>query len=205
MVTSSTITSRYRSGDGPGGGIVWKPQPTVTTATMKVTSSVRIRMSIPLRRLTVSLTWSPRAGSRLGPTAGPATEHHAGRQAGAAGVVAPEQPAQHLAADEQPLDRCAGGVEDPSVDVAAQPAERERDATRHREGVERRRLERQRPVALRQLQRGPPTVLDGRVEREADVDAGVEVGDGGRQAFRHDPEPTGELVDRVGGLHGAAW
>jgi hypothetical protein len=93
-------------------------------------------------------------------------EHRPGHQAGAAGVVEIEEPADQLARGEQAGDRRAVGADHRRSVVDLQAAEGEGDAAGHGIGLERRRS-----IVLAQLDFGtarpavPAAVLDVRIER----------------------------------------
>src|SRR5207237_9373436 len=91
-------------------------------------------------------------------------EDAARHQPGPTRIVVIEEPAHELAGREESGDRPLLAVDDLALARDLEPAERERDARRHRVAHVRRRVERQRPVRLgwrdpvRRL-----AVLDGRI------------------------------------------
>src|SRR5687767_10952715 len=75
-------------------------------------------------------------------------EHRAVGESRAAGIVEPEDPAHQLARGVQALDRLAVGIDHLRVRVDLQAAEAERDAAGDSVGLERRRVQRVRPIGF---------------------------------------------------------
>src|SRR5215831_13061639 len=110
------------------------------------------------------------SGAR-GAGAGDAPEHRARGQAGAAGIVEIEQPADQLARGIKPADRLVVGVHHLAIRCDAHTAEGEGDATGHRVALERRSVDGVRPVALVDRQAfGAAAVLHVGVERNVGTD-----------------------------------
>src|SRR6267378_329632 len=125
-----------------------------------------------------------------------AAEDGARHEAGAAGIVVVEEAAHQLARGVEAADRPAFAVEHAALGGDVQPAERERDAGRHREADVGRRVERLRPVRLGRLDAARPlAVLDRRVER-ARLHGGVEVAHGPHEALDVDLELAREALER---------
>ena len=123
-----------------------------------------------------------------------------GHQAGAAGIVEIEQPADQFAGGIEAADRLVVGVEHLGVGVDAQPAERESDAAGHRVALERRLIDGVRPIALVDGEPlGAPAILDVGIERNVGSHRRVVFGDGLEELLRvHAFELLRELLDRVG-------
>src|SRR5216684_4103573 len=101
----------------------------------------------------------PAGARRRGP--GDLAEHRARGEAGAAGIIEIEQAADQLARRIEPADRLVVGVEHLAVVVDAQAPEREGNAAGHRIALERRGIDRVRPVVLVDRQPdGATAVLD---------------------------------------------
>src|SRR5258708_24308225 len=111
-----------------------------------------------------------RAGSRE------TTEQRARHEAGTARIVEVVQAADHLAGAEQPGDARKRHVEHlPVGRIDAQAAERERDAAGCRIRLERRRIERLRPVRFRRIDaERSASVLYGVLERNVGAYGGVQ-------------------------------
>src|SRR5262245_48669548 len=120
-------------------------------------------------------------------------EDGTGGEPRATGIVAVEEPTDHLAGGVEAADGCPGRVEHPGVPVNVDSAEGERDPAGDRVPVERRGIERLRPVRLRRVDEGRPTILDRGVEGDVH-DGGVEVVDRAPEPVDIDPEPIGEWV-----------
>src|SRR5690606_33374250 len=103
---------------------------------------------------------------------GSTAEHGSRGEARASGIVPREEPAEHLAAHEQPRYRLAGAVQHAPVKVRLETAEGEGDPAGHRVRGVRRHGERVGPVALRRVDGSEAAILDRRVELARGVDRG---------------------------------